>query len=330
MREPTSKDKDTEAIPDEEQFRQSLLCVERFGKQTHETARRLKDLLDIEKERGARESELLRARVKEKENELEQLRKELIDVRMELSESRRGENSLKLEVKQQKEQLSAFKVDGERIEQSRRLLGDANNEIARLKTRAEALEADAAKLRRDHKSEIDALVLRYEQEKIQLRENAQIAADKARGILDTIERYKSQAALAEKEKAAALEELQRGRNDQKQQMEKLRGALALREAAASEQERLAADMQSDYERKLALAQSRAEQTYQTQIESLRHTNEDQLHELARLRYQMEQMKEDHRRALEALKQDMEKQITLRADEIRRQYILRSSGQNAGA
>ena len=40
---------------------------------------------------------------------------------------------------------------------------------------------------------------------------------------------------------------------------------------------------------------------------------------------MEQMQEDHRRAVAALKQDMEKQISLRADEIRRQLILKSSG-----
>ena len=48
-----------------------------------------------------------------------------------------------------------------------------------------------------------------------------------------------------------------------------------------------------------------------------------LHELNRTRYTMELLKEDHARAIEALKQDMEKQITLRADEIRRQFMLKS-------
>ncbi len=330
MQESTRTHKDIDAIPDDEQFRQALLVIDRFGKQTHGAANRLKDLLNIEKERNARESDLLKARVEQKEREIEELRKHLIDVQMQLADARRVENSLKLEVKQLKEQIGVFKIDNEQIEKTRQLLRDANNENAHLKTRIEVLEGEASKAQRDHKSEIDMLILRYEQEKFRLNENAQIASDKARNALDTVEHFRSLAAMAENERTAALEELQRGKDDQKQQIEKLRTTLAQREAAVSEQERLAADMQSDYEHKLALMRSQLEKTYQTKIDSLRQTSEDQLHELARARYQMEQMKEDHRRAVETLKQDMEKQITLRTDEVRRQFILQSSRQNANA
>ena len=117
--------------------------------------------------------------------------------------------------------------------------------------------------------------------------------------------------------------MEKTRAQQKEQIDKLRGELAAREARVSEQDRILADMQRDYERKLSLAQSQAEQKYQSELEKLRHTNEDQLHELNRTRYTMELLKEDHARAIEALKQDMEKQITLRADEIRRQFMLKS-------
>ena len=310
-------------IPDEETFRKALLAIERFGAQTHEIARRQQELLAIEKDRAAKEADVLRKRAEEKDRQLEALRKTLIDAQMELSEARRNENSLRLEVKQLKEQVSVFRVDGERIEEAESQLRASRDENATLKTRLEEQSADAAKAARDHKTELDALVLKYEQEKIQLGENVQVALEKVRNVADTIERYKSLAALAESEKNAAGEEMERSRAQQKEQIDKLRSELASREARVSEQDRLLADVQREYERKLALAQSQAEQKYQSEVEKLRHANEDLLHELNRTRYTMGLLKEDHARAIEALKQDMEKQITLRADEIRRQFMLKT-------
>ncbi len=310
-------------IPDDEAFRKALLTVERFGVQLHEIARRQKELLAIEKDRAAKEADVLRTRAEEKDRALEAMRKTLIDAQMELSEARRNENSLSLEVKQLKEQVRIYKVDGERIDAAESQLRAARDENAALKTRLDEQAVGAAKAARDHKTELDALVLKYEQEKIQLNENVQVALEKARNVTDTIERYKSLAALAESEKNSAAEEMEKTRAQQKEQIDKLRGELAAREARVSEQDRILADVQRDYERKLSLAQSQAEQKYQSELEKLRHTNEDQLHELNRTRYTMELLKEDHARAIEALKQDMEKQITLRADEIRRQFMLKS-------
>jgi hypothetical protein len=226
-------------------------------------------------------------------------------------------------VKQLKEQVRIYKVDGERIDAAESQLRAARDENAALKTRLDEQAVGATKAARDHKTELDALVLKYEQEKIQLNENVQVALEKARNVTDTIERYKSLAALAESEKNSAAEEMEKTRAQQKEQIDKLRGELAAREARVSEQDRILADVQRDYERKLSLAQSQAEQKYQSELEKLRHINEDQLHELNRTRYTMELLKEDHARAIEALKQDMEKQITLRADEIRRQFMLKS-------
>ena len=226
-------------------------------------------------------------------------------------------------MKQLKEQVRIYKVDGERIDAAESQLRAARDENAALKTRLDEQAVGAAKAARDHKTELDALVLKYEQEKIQLNENVQVALEKARNVTDTIERYKSLAALAESEKNSAAEEMEKTRAQQKEQIDKLRGELAAREARVSEQDRILADVQRDYERKLSLAQSQAEQKYQSELEKLRHINEDQLHELNRTRYTMELLKEDHARAIEALKQDMEKQITLRADEIRRQFMLKS-------
>ena len=115
MQDPIIK-QETDPIPDEDAFRQALLQIERFGKQTHDIACRQRELLSIEKERNAKEAAVLRKRIEEKEHELEELRKSLIDVQMELSEARRSENSLKLEVKQLREQVGIFKVDSARID----------------------------------------------------------------------------------------------------------------------------------------------------------------------------------------------------------------------
>lgn len=60
------------------------------------------------------------------------------------------------------------------------------------------------------------------------------------------------------------------------------------------------------------------------MEALKSVLEDKAHELNRAHYQIEQLNDDHRRAIEALKQDMEKQLELRADELRRQLILKSA------
>lgn len=324
MQPPITKH-DIDPIPDEETFRQALLQIERFGKLTHDIAVRQKEFFDIEKDRHEKETSVLKKRLEDKERELETQRKSIIDVRMELSEARRNDNSLKLEIKQLKEQIEIYKVDGGRIEEAERLLRATREENAALRARIEALGVEAARAARDHKTEIDSIELSHEKEKIQLSEKVQVAEEKARAATDTIERYKSLAALAESEKAAAVEEMERSRSEQKRQTEKLRSSLAQSEAALSEHDRVVADLQYSYERKLALARSQAEQTYQAEIEKLKHAGEDQLHELARTRYQMEQMQEDHRRAVAALKQDMEKQISLRADEIRRQLILKSSG-----
>ncbi len=313
---------ETDPIPDEDVFHQALLQIERFGKQTLDIAHRQRDLLKVEVERNARESIILKKKIEEKETELVELRKNLIDTQMQLSATRRSENSLKLEVKQLQEQVTIYKVDGERIEKTEQLLRAEKEENSQLKTRIEVLGAEALRLSREHKSELDTLVLKYEQEKIQLHENVQIAEDKARIATDQIERFKSLAALAENEKKAAAEELQHTYDEQKRQIELLRSELAKREAVASEHERLNADMQHEFERKLTLMKTQTEQKYQTQIEKLKSTVEEQLHEISRLRYQLEQTKEDHRRAIDTLKQDMEKQITLRADELRRQFMLK--------
>ena len=322
MQDPNTR-QELDPIPDDEAFRKALLAIERFGEQTHELACRQKELLAIEKDRAVKEADVLRKRAEEKDRELEELRKTLIDTQMELSEARRGENSLSLEVKQLKEQVRIYKVDGARIDEAETQLRAVRDENAALKTRLEEQAAEASKAARAHKTEVDTLVLKYEQEKIQLNEEVQVALEQAHNVADTIERYKSLAAIAESEKAAAVEETEQLQARQKEQIDKLRGELAAREARVSEQDRLLADVQRDHDRKLALAQSQAEQKYQSELEKLRHAAEDQLHELNRARYKMELMKEDHARAIEALKQDMEKQITLRADEIRRQFMLKT-------
>jgi len=315
-------------LPDEDVFRQALLQIERFGKQTLDIAHRQQDLLKVEFERNAQESALLKKKIEEKESELVELKKNLIDTQMELSAVRRNENSLKLEVKQLQEQVSLYKVDGERIENAEQQLRVEKEENSQLKTRIEVLGAESLRMNRDHKSELDALTLKYEQEKIHLQENVQIAEDKARIASDQIERFKSLAAMAEKEKKTTEEELQHTFDEQKRQIEHLRSELAKREAVVSEHERLTSDMQSAFDRKLALIQSQTEQKYQTQIEKLKSTAEEQLHEITRSRYQLEQMKEDHRRTIEALKQDMGKQIALRSDEIRRQFMLKGQSSSA--
>ena len=87
-------------------------------------------------------------------------------------------------------------------------------------------------------------------------------------------------------------------------------------------------MQREYERKLSFTKTQTEQTYQSQIESLKTELQERIHEINHLRYQLQQEKEDHNRAMETLKQDMTKQIDLRADEIRRQYMLKDASLEA--
>ncbi|OON88832.1 hypothetical protein [Pyramidobacter sp. C12-8] len=314
-------------IPDEEAFRRALAQIETFGKQIFRTAERQKDLLLNEKEQNARETIVLRKRLDERENELETLRKNLMDAQMELSEARRSEASLKLEIKQLKEQVSIYRVDARRIEEAESQLRTAKEEAAHLRARIEELNTEAVRAVRKHKTEVDALTLKYEQEKVALHESVQIAEDRARSAAETVARTQSLGSIAEHEKNAALEELARSKREQKQQLEKLQNDLARREAAASELERRFADQQREYERKLSLIQLQTGQQYQSQMEALKNVLEDKAHELNRAHYQIEQLNDDHRRALEALKQDMEKQLELRADEIRRRLILKSTGKD---
>ena len=311
-------------IPDEEAFRRALAQIETFGKQLFQTAERQKDLLINEKEQSARETTVLRKQLDERKNELEAIRKNLIDTQMELSEARRGEASLKLEIKQLKEQISIYRVDARRIEEAESQLRTAKKENAHLLTRIEELNTEAAKVARKQKTEIDELTLKYEQEKVVLHESVQIAEDRVRSAAETAARTQSMSSIAEHEKNAALEELARSKREQKRQLEKLRNDLARREAAVSELERLSSDQQREYERKLSLLQLQMGQQYQSQVETLKSSLEDKTHELSRARYQIEQLNDDHRRALESLKQDMEKQLEIRAGEIRRQLILKSS------
>ncbi|WP_303296544.1 hypothetical protein [Pyramidobacter piscolens] len=311
-------------IPDEEAFRRALAQLEAFGKQIFQVAVRQKDLLINEKEQNGRETLLLRKRLDERENELEVLRKNFMDAHMELSEARRGEASLKLEITQLKEQLAVYRGDAHRVEEAESQLRAAKEEAAHLRTHIEELNTEAARAARKHKTALDALTLKYEQEKVNLHESIQIAEDRARSAAEAIARTQSLGSIAEREKNAALEELARIKREQKRQLEKLQNDLARHEAAASEQERRAADQQREYERKLSLIQLQTGRQYQSQMEALKSVLEDKAHELNRAHYQIEQLNDDHRRAIEALKQDMEKQLELRADELRRQLILKSS------
>lgn len=313
-----------DSIPDEEPFHQAITQIEAFGKRIFQIAERQRDSLLSEKERHARETLLLHKRLDERENELEALRKTSIDSRMELAEACRNANSLKLEVKQLKEQLTVYHVDAHRIEEAEKQLRTLREENSRLHTRIEELNNEASKRARDHKTEIDTLTLRYEQEKVALHESIQIAEERARNAAETAARIKSLSGMAEREKDMTLEELARSKREQKQQLEKLRNDLFRSEAAASEQERRCTDQQREYERKLSLVQMQAAQQSQAQLEALKSELADKERELGRARYQIEQINEDHRRALETMKQDMNKQLDLRAEEIRRHFILKSA------
>lgn len=187
-------------IPDEEAFRRALAQLEAFGKQIFQVAVRQKDLLINEKEQNGRETLLLRKRLDERENELEVLRKNFMDAHMELSEARRGEASLKLEITQLKEQLAVYRGDAHRVEEAESQLRAAKEEAAHLRTHIEELNTEAARAARKHKTALDALTLKYEQEKVNLHESIQIAEDRARSAAEAIARTQSLGSIAEREK----------------------------------------------------------------------------------------------------------------------------------
>ena len=314
-------------LPDEDSFYKAVKFIEDIAKQSFQAAAQQRDIIMTQEERYAVETAALRSRIEKKDSELEGLRKKLIDSQMKLSEYYRTENSLKLEVRQHQAQLDIYRVDAKKIAELEEALRSAKDANTVLQSQIEAMRGEAERIARDRKSELDKLSLKYEQEKIILGESIQIAEDKAKNAAEIVERYKAAASLAEQEKNAALESTSRAKQDLKQQVEKMREEVARREAMASEQERSIADMQRSYERKITLAESTGRQEYQAQVESLKTTVEEQAHELNRLRYQLEQMKEDHKRTLETMKQDMEKQLELRAAQIRRQYILNTAPKN---
>ncbi|MGI6076047.1 MAG: hypothetical protein ACOYD9_06760 [Pyramidobacter sp.] len=315
---------DIEPILDEQPFREALSQISSFGKNLLQIANRQRDLLISERERNSRDMALLRKKIGEKEEELENLRKTITDQKLNLSDARRSVTSMQLEIKQLNDQLAIYKMDRNRVDDSEKQLHDAKIHCTQLQSKLELLTAKAAKAEREHKAEIDQIILKYEQEKVQLHESAQVAEDRARAAQEQEARALAQVNITEKEKRAALEELTRGKQNQKLQVEKLRSELAQREAAASEQERRLLDMQRDYERKMSFSQTKTEQTYLSQLENLKTDLQERIHEVNHLRYQLQQEKEDHRRAMEALRQNMAKQLDLRADEIRRQFILKDA------
>lgn len=315
---------DIEPILDEQPFREALSQIGSFGKNLLQIAGRQRDLLISERERSSRDMALLRKKVGEKEEELESLRKTITDQKLILSDARRSVTSMQLELKQLNDQLGIYKMDRNRVDDAEKQLHDAKIRCTQLQSKVELLTAKAAKTDREHKAEIDRIILKYEQEKVQLHESAQVAEDRARAAQEQEARATSQINITEKEKKAAFEELTREKQNRKLQVEKLRSELARHEASASEQERRLLDLQRNYERKLSFSQTKAEQTYLSQMETLKTELQEKVHEINHLRYRLQQEKEDHRRAVEALRQDMAKQLDLRADEIRRQFILKDA------
>lgn len=321
------QDNDNKDLPvtlDEDVFYKALKQIENTAKQAFQTVNRQRDTISSVTERYKLENSILRSRLDGKNAELENLRKKLIDLQMKLAEFYRTENSLKLEVKQYKTQLGIYHVDAKKIAELEDAIRAAKDQNLALYSQIEVMNADTAKLERNQKAEMDKLSLKYEQEKILLQESIQIAEDKAKSAIDAAERSKSLANLAEQEKNAAIESAARAKQDQKQQIEKIQSELARYESLKAEEERRINDIQRSYERKFAVAEAKSNQEHQARIEPLQNTIEEQSHEINKLRYQIEQLKEDHKRTVETLKQDMEKQLELRAEQIRRQYILNSS------
>jgi chromosome segregation ATPase len=319
---------DVGPIFDEQPFRDALSQIDSFVKNLIQTAGRQRDMLLSERESSARDISSLRKKVSGKDEELENLRKIVTDLQVKIAEARRNGASKQLEAKQLAEQLNIYKTDRKQLDETEKKLRDAREQCSRLQSQIEAVTAKNSQIEREHKTEIDQIILKYEQEKVQLHENVQIAEERARTAQELEIRSRSQVSLAEKEKKAAIEELSRGKQNQKLQVEQLRSELARREAAVSEQDRRLLDMQREYERKLSFTKTQTEQTYQSQIESLKTELQERIHEINHLRYQLQQEKEDHNRAMETLKQDMTKQIDLRADEIRRQYMLKDASLEA--
>lgn len=318
-----NEDKQTTVL-DEDAFYKAMQQIATLAKQAFQIAAQQKDAIAASDERHRIEVSALRSRLDEKSAELESIRKKLIDAQGKLAEFHRNENALKLEVKQYQSQLGIYRVDAKKITDLEDALRVAGSENLALRTQIETMNSEAAKLERDRKAQFDSLSLKYEQEKVLLNENIRIAEERAQSASETAERMKSLASIAEQEKNSALEAANRAKQDQKMQIEKIRGELLRKEALASEHERRVSDLQRSYERKISLSESQARQECQAQTELLKNTIEEQSHEINRLRYQLEQQKEDQRRAVEAIKQDMDKQIELRAEQIRRQFILNTA------
>lgn len=312
------------SVPDEDSFHASVDRIHAFGKQMSLIVQNQRDIITTERERSAREISSLIKKAADKDQKLEYLRKALTDIQIELSNSRREENSLRLEVKQMNDQLNIYKVDMERIEKLEEEVRAAKDESAALKNQIEVLNANAAKIQREHKTELDEVTLKCEQEKVAMHESIQIVEDKLRLAEQNCEKVKALYSLSEKEKTAIQEENDRYRQEQKRQIDKLQDELARQEALSSEQERRITDMQREYEHKLSISLTKAEQNYHSQIETLKSSLEDRQRELNLSRYQIEQLKEDNKRAVEAIKRDMQNQLNLRADEIRRQFILKAA------
>ncbi len=316
-----------DTLPDEEQFHRALSQVTSFGQQTFQVAIRLRDIINAERERSANENETLKKRIEEKDAEIESIRKSLVDLQLQLTEAQRVGNSYKIEARQLKEQLTYFAVDIKHIEDTEKQLRTARGEIADLRLKIEAITAQATKIDRDNKAELEKQALKYEQEKVLLFDNIKVAQDRAQTEAEHAERFQASVQIVEAEKTALLEELSRARQAHKEQLEKLRSELAKRDADASELQRRLSDHLRDNERQVSLARARTEQDYQSQIEKLKNDIDERDRLIKRFNYQIEQEKEYHNRAIEALKLEMAKQLDIRADEIRRQLILKKSDTN---
>ncbi len=299
-----------------------------LGKRLIEIIQHQEDQMAMERGSVQNEMALLKENHEKQAAELDRLRRDLSDAQGALVESHRLQDAMAEECRQLNESLALYRRDVESMESLIRTLSATKEENNRLMAQIDALRAEEQRLQRAHSDKLEELNLKFQQEKLKLLEGIQAAEDRCQNLQAQVNRHKDLQYQSEQERNHVLEELSKIKQDEKMKRQKINAQLAQVQAQMSELERISGDSQREQERKNLLALNKLNQEHREEMERLRWEGDNKDREISLLKYQIEQEKENHRRSLEAMKQEMENQLNIKADEIRRQFLIRSGGGSA--
>ncbi len=312
-----------DAFTGEQELQSVVDSVYSMGKRFIQAIQHQQDQMD--QMRSALENEIstLQKDLELRNNEFEQMHRALTEAQAAQAESRRAQESLQQECQRLNDTLGRYQKDVEQLEALSRQMAVIQEENQRLRGQIEERRLAEHRLQQSHKEAMEELSVQFEKEKMKFQDRLQMAEDGKQSLQTVVERHKAMQLQAEQDRDRRLEEADRLRQDEKAKREQLMAQVSLLQSQLADLERSTQEFQREQEHRTYMTLTKAAQEHRTQMEQLKKELEKKTREATLLAFQRDQDKENHRKAIEAMRQEFNQQINIRADEIRRQCMIRS-------